>query len=306
MFGAHRLRSWPRSRIQDDTTIALPTPRGTQLAACQFERGRGLAACALPLALCLALSLLGAGGCVKPPAGYPGPARPDIELEAPVRTADEPEQTDLDAETAEQAAPSPEEEADDLLAPPEESAPETAAEQDETGPTDAPDQLATTPDQPSQPAPEAGWEGVVGRSTPPGEVSKPRRATRPTRRQSPKPRARPAPAAAKPPADDASWRTVKQLDWGKDGEYPWASDVDSTTNVLDRFSNRQLSIMVNEIYARRGKRFASAWWQRYFDRQSWYYPNSQYSDSLLSPTERANAARIRSYQKTRFGRAWTP
>jgi len=53
----------------------------------------------------------------------------------------------------------------------------------------------------------------------------------------------------------------------------------------------------NEIYARHGKRFQDRRLQAYFQSFDWYRPNPGYRDTLLTPIERQNIAKILAHEK---------
>jgi hypothetical protein len=67
------------------------------------------------------------------------------------------------------------------------------------------------------------------------------------------------------------------------------------------FSNWQLTLMRNEIYARHGRSFDNKYIRAYFNSKSWYHPSSSYSDSRLNKYERVNADFIKGWQTDNFG-----
>jgi YARHG domain len=82
---------------------------------------------------------------------------------------------------------------------------------------------------------------------------------------------------------------------------PIGSQIYFTVGDLSGFSNGQLDILRNEIYARHGRRFRRADLQAYFDRQPWYrpvYAPDAFPERLLSPVERHNVELIANYQAT--------
>lgn len=252
-----------------------------------------------PVALLIA-SLILCAGCLKPPPGYETPqqpAPPAANMAEAVNVEQEPLPEPVVEEPPTENAEAPPEPGEEPL--PEQPTPEVAQNAEEPAPD-------------AEERPGRDWEGVVGRETPLAEVTeapareRPRRAARGHRGRR---AARPA-RAPKPPtrrkADDPVWAEIQQHNWGSDGRFPWASDVKLTNTVLSRFSNPQLSLMAMEILARRGKRFDGPAWQRCFDKRDWYYPNDRYSESWLSPIERANFKLIRSYQSEHFGGPWAP
>jgi hypothetical protein len=64
-------------------------------------------------------------------------------------------------------------------------------------------------------------------------------------------------------------------------------------------SDWELDIMRNSIYAKYGRTFRRNDLQQYFNRQSWYRPNSNFYEGMLTATERRNAALIAQYQRQR-------
>lgn len=59
----------------------------------------------------------------------------------------------------------------------------------------------------------------------------------------------------------------------------------------------QLRLLRNAVYARHGRTFASADLQALFGGQIWYKPNPNYSDDLLTETDRANIALILEFER---------
>ncbi len=102
--------------------------------------------------------------------------------------------------------------------------------------------------------------------------------------------------AARPPAGPASTgpRTG--------GTYlaTWTSQRQVTDADLAGYTNWQLTLMRNEIYARHGRPFKNSHIRSYFLSQSWYSPNANYQDSWLTSLEQQNAAHIRDYQTAVF------
>lgn len=65
-------------------------------------------------------------------------------------------------------------------------------------------------------------------------------------------------------------------------------------------SKEQMTLALNEIYARHGRRFNTAYIQAYFDSCSWYHGTiapSAFDESVLTATERANINTIISVMK---------
>lgn len=77
-----------------------------------------------------------------------------------------------------------------------------------------------------------------------------------------------------------------------------------STTDLQGYSDWELTIARNEIYARHGRRFRNADLQRYFDAQPWYRPvygPDEFSDAQLDVFERYNAHLILDYQRRKYG-----
>ena len=77
-----------------------------------------------------------------------------------------------------------------------------------------------------------------------------------------------------------------------------ASRLDSllTVDALRDFSKRDLRILRNTVYARRGRAFKSQLLAEYFSRMEWYQPDSTYTDSRLSDIDQRNIKIIRSVE----------
>jgi hypothetical protein len=82
---------------------------------------------------------------------------------------------------------------------------------------------------------------------------------------------------------------------------------DSSTRLysadeLEGYTDWELYIARNEIYARHGRRFKNGDLQAYFDSKSWYSGTidaEDFSDDMLSETERQNVLTIRSVEESR-------
>lgn len=77
-----------------------------------------------------------------------------------------------------------------------------------------------------------------------------------------------------------------------------ASRLDSllTVDALRDFSKRDLRILRNTVYARRGRAFKSQLLAEYFSRMEWYQPDATYADSRLSDIDQRNIKLIRSVE----------
>ena len=67
---------------------------------------------------------------------------------------------------------------------------------------------------------------------------------------------------------------------------------------LAGMDQQQVALARNEIYARHGYVFKTDKWSSYFNARSWYTPNYNYSESLLTDVERANIDTIVKYEKS--------
>jgi hypothetical protein len=94
------------------------------------------------------------------------------------------------------------------------------------------------------------------------------------------------------------------------GIWPWTSYRLVEEMDLAPLSPKDLEIMRNEIYARRGWIFARADLQGYFNSQPWYRPAgppwdrervNRMVEGSLSPVERQNISRISGYERFRRG-----
>jgi hypothetical protein len=65
-----------------------------------------------------------------------------------------------------------------------------------------------------------------------------------------------------------------------------------TEQMLANVSINDLRLLRNEVYARHGRPFQTAWLAEYFRSEPWYKPRKDFSDTELSATERANIAVI--------------
>ena len=86
---------------------------------------------------------------------------------------------------------------------------------------------------------------------------------------------------------------------------PQSNDRNLTNADLSGYSNWQLTLARNEIYARHGRPFDNSQIRSYFLNTGWYSPNSGYRESWLTGLESRNATFILNYQKAVFGAAAT-
>lgn len=77
-----------------------------------------------------------------------------------------------------------------------------------------------------------------------------------------------------------------------------------TETDLDPLTWEELCLARNEIFARHGRKFTTPEIDRYFSEKSWYHGTispADFSDSLLSETERANIQTIIAYEEKHYG-----
>lgn len=85
-----------------------------------------------------------------------------------------------------------------------------------------------------------------------------------------------------------------------DTSYQYLFPSDTTyisESDLQGLTKHEVALIRNEIFARHGYSFKTEEFKVYFDTQSWYTPNPNYSDSLLNDIERANIKFIQQYEK---------
>ncbi len=77
-------------------------------------------------------------------------------------------------------------------------------------------------------------------------------------------------------------------------KFPFTSTKVLATDEIERYAVRDLQLMINEIYADYGKIFSSKKLNYYFKKKSWYQPQTENVDHLLSDVERLNIQKIQS------------
>ncbi|MBO83960.1 MAG: hypothetical protein CL927_01260 [Deltaproteobacteria bacterium] len=82
----------------------------------------------------------------------------------------------------------------------------------------------------------------------------------------------------------------------------YASGRSLTPADVALWSPAEMRIKRNEVYARYGRAFQSADLQKHFGATSWYSVVPTYSDSVLTPTDKANVALISAFEEK--PRAW--
>ena len=70
---------------------------------------------------------------------------------------------------------------------------------------------------------------------------------------------------------------------------------------VDGLSLQELNYAKNEIYARHGRKFKSKELRDYFNSKDWYYVDPDYSDNMLSKTEKKNANFLADVEKKKAG-----
>ena len=79
-------------------------------------------------------------------------------------------------------------------------------------------------------------------------------------------------------------------------ENPDLLDKQLTAKQLSDLSRRDLRLLRNMVYARRGRAFKSAVLRDYFGNAAWYKPTAQYSDKLLTAVDGRNIRLIKSVE----------
>ena len=78
----------------------------------------------------------------------------------------------------------------------------------------------------------------------------------------------------------------------------WPTDTLTITNSdLSVLTRTEVAEIRNEIFARHGYVFSSSQWSDYFSTADWYYPDSSFSNDMLSSTEKQNIDTITAYEK---------
>ena len=84
-------------------------------------------------------------------------------------------------------------------------------------------------------------------------------------------------------------------------EDPSLLDKQIGVDQLSDFSRRDLRLLRNLVYARRGRPFRSALLQSYFGTLAWYKPDPKYTDALLTPLDKRNIKVILSVEDSLGG-----
>ena len=84
-------------------------------------------------------------------------------------------------------------------------------------------------------------------------------------------------------------------------EDPSLLDKQLTVDQLSDFSRRDLRLVRNLVYARRGRPFNSGLLQSYFGTLEWYKPDPKYTDARLTPLDKRNIKVILSVEDSLGG-----
>ncbi len=89
---------------------------------------------------------------------------------------------------------------------------------------------------------------------------------------------------------------INKQDNQKTNEYLLKSDSEIVTEVdLSKLNDTELRYALEEIYARHGKVFSDANYEKYFNSKSWYTPDPSFNENSLSALEKENADYIIEY-----------
>lgn len=81
-----------------------------------------------------------------------------------------------------------------------------------------------------------------------------------------------------------------------EADYLLASDTQIITEVdLSKLNETELKYAYEEIFARHGKVYSDANFEKYFNSKSWYTPNPSFNENELTSLERENASYINEY-----------
>ena len=78
----------------------------------------------------------------------------------------------------------------------------------------------------------------------------------------------------------------------------WFSTNAVTDDAIGALFAEDLRVLRNEMYARHGRVFKDKKLQQYFEAQSWYKPNPEFTDDQLSEVEIQNLAKIKAAEET--------
>ena len=101
-------------------------------------------------------------------------------------------------------------------------------------------------------------------------------------------------AVALSPVEKRNADLIRQAE---DGLHQQLSAKPISLTLLQGLSADDARKLRNEVYARHGMVFHDPWLRGYFQSQSWYKPDPHYREASLTPVERANVARIQTYEE---------
>jgi hypothetical protein len=79
-------------------------------------------------------------------------------------------------------------------------------------------------------------------------------------------------------------------------EDPRLLDEQLTVEQIDDMSRRGLRLLRNSIYARRGREFKSPVLQMYFAEKTWYEPNPDFTEAMLTEVDKRNIKLVQSME----------
>ncbi|MEQ9413608.1 MAG: YARHG domain-containing protein [Cyclobacteriaceae bacterium] len=86
------------------------------------------------------------------------------------------------------------------------------------------------------------------------------------------------------------------VDTGLEGDYTFASTIPLIDDILFHYTNEELRLIRNEIFARYGHKFKSADLRIHFESKTWYEPISEDVTSKLNELEKLNVQQIRNIE----------
>lgn len=81
------------------------------------------------------------------------------------------------------------------------------------------------------------------------------------------------------------------------GDMALFQETPISAELLNGLGLYELRLLRNEVYARHGKKFHTAWLQQYFEEEDWYKPLPDYREPKLSAVEEKNVAIILGAEK---------
>lgn len=98
--------------------------------------------------------------------------------------------------------------------------------------------------------------------------------------------------------------SIVNKDKAAEGDYLLASDTQIITEVdLSKMNETELKYAYEEIFARHGKIYSDANFEKYFNSKDWYTPNPSFSEKELTNLEIENANYINDYIKSKEAEA---